>query len=250
MDWYEDEGFWERFYPAMFGPNKFATAQEEIDQLLALTGVQAEQGPALDLACGPGRHSKALAERGFQVTGVDRSPFLLQKAREYTTDAGTSNIELVQADMRAFVRPFAYQLAVNLFSSFGYFDSIDQDLLVLKCVHTSLAPGGIAVFDMVGKEILARKLDANPPRTLDNGTVLEETVEVLPNWARIRNTWTLKPTGGEEIAVQTFELNCYSGIELVALLTNAGFKDVELFGSLAGSPYDAAAERLIARARK
>ncbi|MBV9276310.1 MAG: class I SAM-dependent methyltransferase, partial [Verrucomicrobia bacterium] len=67
----------------------------------------------------PGRHSVALARQGFQVTGVDRSPFLLGKAQE-RAEFEKLSIEWVREDMRAFVRANGFDLVINLFTSFGY----------------------------------------------------------------------------------------------------------------------------------
>ena len=69
---------------------------------------------------GPGRHVAALAKRGFRVTGVDLSPFLLRRAQELA-QRESFGIEWVQEDMRSFLRPEAFDLAISLFTSFGYF---------------------------------------------------------------------------------------------------------------------------------
>lgn len=243
MQWFEDESFWEDFYPALFPETRFAAAATEVEQLLALAGVTG--GSALDLCCGPGRHSKVLAARGFNVTAVDLSPFLLAKAREHT--AGFP-IEFIQADMRAFVRPFAFDLVVSLFTSFGYFSSPDQDLLTLRCIRSSLKPGGVLMLDMASKETFAQEHRDTQWHDLPGGQVFVLNTHVLPNWSRVHNDALLvRPDG--TAARATFELNLYSGIELVALLANAGFTDVELFGDFAGAPYDARARRLVARVR-
>ena len=78
-EWFEDAAFWETFYPIMFPEERYEAAAEEVDNIVALTGVQ--EGRVLDLCCGPGRHTVELAKRGFQVTGVDRTPFRLLCSR-------------------------------------------------------------------------------------------------------------------------------------------------------------------------
>jgi SAM-dependent methyltransferase len=118
MQWFENEEFWRMFYPFMFGERQTEAAPGDVERVLALSGVAG--GRVLDQCCGPARHSLILARKGFTVTGVDRSPFLLSKARELAADSG---IELVEADMRDFIRPAAFDLALSLFTSFGYFDT-------------------------------------------------------------------------------------------------------------------------------
>ena len=78
--WFEDESFWEKLDPFMFPDQRFEIADEQIEKLLGLVGFSGST--VLDLACGPGRHSIALAKQGLQVTGVDLSSFLLERARE------------------------------------------------------------------------------------------------------------------------------------------------------------------------
>lgn len=115
MSWFDNEDFWRDFYLYMFSPERFAAAKEEVSQIMALT--QSSEGTLLDLCCGPGRHSVEFAQRGFQVTGVDRSAFLLERAREHAAQTNTA-VEWVQEDMRRFVRPAEFDLACNLFTSY------------------------------------------------------------------------------------------------------------------------------------
>ena len=129
MEWFESEDFWRDFYPFMFSAERFAAAAEDVNQILALT--QCDGGSVLDLCCSPGRHSVEFARRDLQVTGVDRSPFLLERARAYAAESGIS-MELVQEDMRNFVRPQSFDLACNLFTSFGYFKDERENVACCK----------------------------------------------------------------------------------------------------------------------
>ncbi len=242
MQWFEDESFWETFYPFMFGDPKIAAAAAEVDRVLSLSGV--ERGRVLDLCCGPARHALVLAQRGFDVTGVDRSAFLLGKARERASGAG---VELIQSDMRDFVRPGTFNLALSLFTSFGYFDTRDEDLAVLRNIRASLKKGGIFVIDVISKEYLIGRPSPTRWEELPGGGILVQHYEVIPGWGRIRVKWLL--VEDERARRFTFEHNVYSGLELSALLERAGFADVQTFGNLEGAPYDAAATRLVARAR-
>ena len=155
-EWFQDESFWSELYPFMFSKERLAAAESEAERVLELVGFSRET--ILDLACGPGRHAVALAQRGFSVTGVDLSSFLLDKARARATDVGVE-VEWVHQDMREFVRPDSFDMIQNLFTSFGYFDDRGDDLRVLRNCHRSLRPGGILVMDMAGKEIVVRQFE-------------------------------------------------------------------------------------------
>jgi SAM-dependent methyltransferase len=242
MAWFENEEFWRDLYPYMFPVERLAAAPEQIAQIVALSGVSS--GRALDLCCGGGRHSAALAAQGFTVTGVDRTPYLLDRARSH---AGES-VEFVEGDMRHFRRPGAFHLAVNLFTSFGYFDDPADEIQVLRNVHESLRPGGAFVMDLIGKEYLAAHW--TNARCLDfaDGTLLVQRAKVRDDWTRVFCEWTIIQSG--HARTHKFDHTIYSGRELKELLLRAGFAEVFLYGDLKGSPYGVDAQRLVAVARK
>jgi len=242
MAWFDNDEFWRDLYPYMFPVERLAAAPEQVAQIVALTGIRS--GHALDLCCGPGRHSAALAAQGFTVTGVDRSPYLLDRARAH---AG-AQVEFVQEDMRDFRRSAAFDLAVNLFTSFGYFEDPGDELKVLRNVHESLRPGGVFVMELLGKEYLAaRYVNA---RCLDfaDGTVLLQRAKIRDDWTRVFCDWTIIQSG--QARTYKFDHTVYSGRELKDLLLLAGFSDVRLYGDLRGTSYGIDALRLVAVSRK
>ena len=242
--WFEDETFWENTYSALFPDERFAAAETEVAELQRLTGSPFHR--VLDLCCGPGRHSVLLARQGAQVTGVDRSPFLLAKARTRAASEKL-NIEWVQSDMRSFVRPDSFDLAINLFTSFGYFEDA-ENLTVLRNVFSSLTPGGFFVMDIMGKEIIARGFASSNVEKLADGSISVQTREIVDDWYRIRSHWML--LRDQKVTEVRFDTTLYSGRELADLLKKAGFERVKLFGSLQGIPYDLNAKRLVAVAMK
>lgn len=243
--WFEDESLWVDTYPYMFSPARIAAAEAEVEPLLRLVG--GEPQSVLDLCCGPGRFAVPLAQRGFHVTGVDRTAFFLDKAQERAA-AEDVDVEWVQADMRTFVRPGAYDLALSMFTSFGYFDDKDEDLKVLRNIHKNLRPGGALVMDVVGKELVAGKFETARSRKHADGSVVIDRREVFDDWTRVRMEWTI--IKGDAIRVYSIDHTIYSGQELRDRFTAAGFADVKLYGSIDGAPYDREAERLIVVGRK
>ncbi len=244
MAWFADEDFWRDLYPAMFPPDRFAVADQQVKQILELTNFNGRT--VLDLCCGPGRHSISFAQRGFKVTGVDLSRFLLGRARERAADAGM-HVEWIEEDMRRFNRPKAFELACSLFTSFGYFDEED-DLRVLRNAFESLVSGGVFVIEIASKEWIARVWQDTLCNKLEDGSVVFQRPEVCADWTRIRNEWILiKDNHAKSFH---FEHTIYSGRELKERLLDAGFSEVKLFGDLEGRPYGREATRLVAVARK
>ena len=148
------------------------SAEDQVDKILSL--VEFSGTHILDLCCGPGRHATVLAERGFSVTGVDSTAFLLQKARARASERKL-DVEFVQDDMRRFVRPASYDLVLNMFTSFGYFDDKDEDLRVLSNIYESLKPGGVLVMDVMSKEWLARVFAATSSEAASRRDIARST---------------------------------------------------------------------------
>jgi SAM-dependent methyltransferase len=245
VEWFEDDEFWSTWYPYMFTPERMERAPEEVDQILDLIGF--EPSRILDLACGPGRHTIEFAKRGYRVTGVDRSPFLLSRARGRAAAAGVE-VEWIQRDMREFERPQAFDLAINMFTAFGYFDDKSEDLRVLSRLWASLTSGGALLIDVISKEWLARHFEATSSSEREDGSMVVNRKEIFDDWTRMRNEWILIQSG--EARSFKFHHTIYSGQELRERLEATGFQGVELYGDLEGNPYGIDAERLVAVARK
>ena len=239
-EWFDDESFWRATYPFLFTPEKLEGTGDEIDRALELTSIRG--GAALDLCCGPGRAAVALAERGFEVTGVDLTPYLLSKARRRARAAGV-NVRFVRQDMRDFRSAERFDLVVSMFSSIGYFEDREDDRRVFRNAFASLRPGGKCVFELAGRESIAQRFQPTSSKRLPDGSLLVERREILEDWTRIHNEWIVVREGRAERF--DFGLRLFSGQELRQELEGAGF-EVRLHGSLDGEPYAPGALRLIA----
>ncbi len=244
-DWHEDDRFWELAAPVMFSEERFKMAVKECEQIEALVPLTSGAS-ILDLACGAGRHGIELANRGFRVTGVDRTPLFVKIARERSAEKGVAT-EFICQDMRRFSRPGVFDLVVNLGNSFGQFRDPKEEQQVLQNVHTSLKPGGYLILEITGKEVMKR-LFRTRDRYGDGCTVCQEEREILGNWEWVRTHLEICKDGVRERF--TFDYRLYSGEELKELLEYVGFSSVALHGDLAGRPYDAEALRLVVVARR
>ena len=244
-EWFADDDFWQTLYPFLFSDDTFAKGESEAEQVLDL--VEFSGTSVLDLCCGPGRHSVPLAKRGLQVTGVDLSSFLLDLARSHARREGVE-IEWIRDDMRHFYRETAYDLIMNLYTSFGYFEKEDEDILVLKNVHRSLTPGGTCVLELVSKEWIAGNISEAIVHDLSDGAILVERPKVVDDWTRITNQWIY--IRDERAKIFKFSHTIYSGEELRDRMQKAGFSSVDLFGSLGGDEFGPEAQRLVIVGRK
>ena len=243
--WYENDRLWKMIEPVIFSNERIEGTVKEVEQLLMLTNMPAGAS-VLDLCCGIGRHSLELARRGYKVTAVDRMLSYLRRAKKLAAKENL-RIEFVKKDMRRFRRRGSFDCVINLFTSFGYFESRDDDEKVITNVYNCLKDGGIFVLEMIGKEIIARIF--NERRWEEhNGVILLAECEVCDNWSAVRNRWiVIRENSRKEF---TFSHRIYSAVELCDLFRKAGFRSVKVFGDLGGSPYDNKAQRLVVTGRK
>jgi SAM-dependent methyltransferase len=240
--WFEDPAFWDDFRIAMFHARRQAETPAEVDALVKLLGI-APPARILDLCCGFGRHATELARRGFTVTGVDLHEPYLAEAR-----AAAPEVEWVRADVREFRRPRAFDAALSMYTSFGYFADAADDARHATNAFESLVPGGAFLIDTMSKEVLAAKYQERQWHELDDGSRLLSRTTIEDGWRAVRNEWTLYK--GDERRETFFWNRLYAGTELEALLREVGFADVRIFGWLDGRPYGPGAPRLVAVARR
>ncbi len=240
MEWFEDETLWVDFSDVLFSAGR---AEEARAGRLVPTAAGACRcrGARSRLRAGGVRDS-AGRERAA-VTGVDLSAALLRRAKAGASEAGVE-LRLVRADMREFIEPDRFDLAISMYTSFGLFADHDENMRVLRNVRASLKPGGHFLIDLYGKEILAR--DGGLPHIVDvEGGTMTVRGTILGDWERFRDDFVL--VRGERARTAFVEHTLYSAFELKTMLVEAGFTDVECFGGFDAEPFDNHARRLIVR---
>lgn len=242
-EWFEDGSFWESYAPLMFDEAKWAEAPEVVEAIEKLVHLK-PKASVLDLCCGVGRHAVEFARKGHMVTGVDLTLSYLEAAAE-TAEAAGLKIEFVRADARRFAHPGSFDLCVNLFTSFGYFRTEEEDIGLLANCARNLAPGGSLVLETIGKEVAARDFVKGEEFERAGWKVKTEYAVVGP-WKAETNRWIIERDG--ERVDRSFDLRLYSGVEMLRALRLAGFSRASIFGGLDGRPYDESAETLVALA--
>lgn len=250
VNWHTDDSFWEAFAPLMFSPARWENTPAEVDQILEL--MQPEPGVRLlDMACGPGRHALELARRGFQVTGVDRTERYLQQARKRCREEGLA-VDFVLGDMRSYQPEQPFAAALNMFTAFGYFDQPAENQAALANLAQALQPGGRLLIELEGKETLAAKFQPRDWSEGEDGTLYLQDRRIINDWRQIENRWlVIRQTAAGWLRQEfTFRHWLYSAAELGLMLRQAGFAELQTFGSLAGDPYNHTARRLVIVAQR
>ena len=173
--WFE-EWFNHPLYLEVYSHRDNDEAARCIQTILSITGLELKEPASLsilDIACGAGRHALELARLGYTVTGNDLSPFLLEEARKKALK-NKLQLKLTCCDMRHIPASGQFDLVVQLFTSFGYFDLKQDDQLVLNRAYGALKPGGWYVLDLLNPVPLARNLVSHSRRTAGDLALLEE----------------------------------------------------------------------------
>ena len=150
------------YYHILYKDRNYREAQHFMDNLTHYLNLP-EKAKVLDLACGKGRHSIYLNQLGFNVIGADLSERSIAEASKNTNDS----LHFQVHDMRdSFEEKF--DAIFNLFTSFGYFESDDDNLITLKAMKESLTEYGFAVIDFMNVNQVINTLVPEEVKTVDN----------------------------------------------------------------------------------
>jgi SAM-dependent methyltransferase len=150
------------YYHILYKNRDEQEAKQFIDSLLKYLAPQSNAN-ILDLACGKGRYSRYLAEKGFYVTGLDIADESISYARQFEND----HLSFFTHDMRVPYRINYFNYIFNFFTSFGYFESRKDHLATIRNIYKGLQPGGIFVLDFFNSEKVIRNLVPQEQKTIN-----------------------------------------------------------------------------------
>ena len=237
QEWFE-RSFGED-YVLVYQHRDDTAADEEIANLLARLPVK-QSGKVLDLCCGSGRHSRALARRGYEVVGVDLSLVLLKLAEEQNH---YPNLRFVHCDMRDLPFQEEFDIVVNLFTSFGYFASDKQNAKVVGNMANALKVGGELIIDYLNPAYVKKNLVPRSTKRVKD-MVIEERRWIEDEFVNKRIVIRDREDGEPREYLEKVRL--FRVEQMIAMLEEAGFGQIEVFGDYRFQPYhDAVSPRMI-----
>lgn len=255
--WAPEYGFFGEFY--MNGDNSkegyleqqqnlAERTETEVEGVIRLLAIKAG-GVILDCPCGYGRHSALLAQKGFEVVGSDINPVHLQKALLKKSD----RLELTfnTENMLDLNYENQFDAVINMFYSFGFFESDQENEQVVANFYNALKKGGKFLMhtDVNIPRIEKKLYKEDENRTLQDGSTLRIIDKYNPVSKRIEGRWIIKKTNGEE-EQKDYSVRVYTAQEFTDVCKKIGFEQVEIYSDWNGSEYSADSEDMMVVATK
>lgn len=220
----------------------------EVDGLVKLTGIKVG-ARILDCPCGYGRHSIELARCGFKVVGSDINSPHLYKAIE---DAKKNSLIIIfnKESMIDLKYDSEFDAVINMFYSFGFFDTDEENEKTLKNFYNALKPGGKFLMhtDVNVPRIINGKYKEDEERNLTTGKTLRVIDSYNPTTKRIDGSWIINDGINKE--KKDYSVRVYTKEEFEGLCKKIGFSSVITYSDWSGSAYSEDAEDMIAVATK
>lgn len=160
--WFSD-WFNSSYYHALYQHRDDTEALQFIHNLITYLTPK-PHAKMLDIACGKGRHSKALFDAGFDVTGIDLSPASIEAA----STMQTNGLSFSCHDMREIFKANYFDYAFNFFTSFGYFDTHEEHQLAISAMAANLKESGTLVIDYLNVGIVEENIDKEAVTQIDS----------------------------------------------------------------------------------
>jgi len=187
----------------------------------------------LDLACGQGRHSLELARNGYSnIYGLDLSHYLIRKAKSIMQHEGLK-VNFKEGDARKLPYPTdMFDAVMILGNSFGYFESIEDDILILKEVHRVLKPGGIFLIDVADGSYLKNNYSPRSWEWLDKKHFVCRERSLAKDGERLISREVITHVEKGVLTDQFYAERLYTRETLVNILGKAGYSNINFHGSI------------------
>jgi len=204
--------------------------RREIDHFSQILRLTPEQR-ILDLCCGQGRHTLELTQRGFKVEGLDRSHYLITRARAAAKKEGL-HVSFKEGDARNLrYASDTFEVAMLLGNSFGYFNVVQDDLRILKELFRVLKPWGRVLIDVTDGDYMRQNFEPRSWEWIDRHQfVCRERSLSLDGQCLISREIITDVEEGV-MADQFYSERLYTPETLSTLLAEAGFTNIARHGA-------------------
>ena len=187
----------------------------------------------LDLCCGQGRHSLELSKRGFtNIIGLDRSRFLVQKARKNAKKNGLI-VKFKEGDARNLpFQPDTFDAIMILGNSFGYFETIQEDLRVLKETFRVLKPWGKILLDLTDGDYLMKNYQPRSWEWIDKNLFVCRERSLSLDLQRLISREVVNHVNKGVLVDQFYAERLYSKDKISDMLEKVGFSDIIDYGTI------------------
>ncbi|MEM2958450.1 MAG: methyltransferase domain-containing protein [Candidatus Jordarchaeaceae archaeon] len=209
--------------------------REEVDLFSSILNLQPDDR-ILDCCCGQGRHSLELARRGFKnVEGLDRSHYLIQKAKTQAKKEGL-NVRFREGDARKLpYAPDTFDVVMILGNSFGYFETVQDDIRVLKEAFRVLKPWGKLLIDVADGEYLKKNYQPRSWEWIDKKHFVCRERTISADGQRLITREIINNVEKGTIVDQFYAERLYTRESITNILQQAGLSDVTIHTEIASS---------------
>ena len=206
--------------------------RKEVDLFSEILNLTADD-TILDLCCGQGRHALEITRRGFKVEGLDRSRYLIQKAKA-SAKKENLGVKFKEGDARKLpFSPDNFEAVMMLGNSFGYFETVQDDLRILKEIFRVLKPWGRLLLDVTDGEYVKEKFQARSWEWIGKKLFVCRERSLSADRKRLISREVVTDVTKGVIADQFYAERLYTKENLLTLFKEAGFSDVLFHGEIA-----------------
>jgi SAM-dependent methyltransferase len=228
--WYKD-WFSSEFYTSVYAHRNDSDAKLLSDLILLKVELNKDDY-ILDAACGAGRYSKIFASLGFNVVGFDLSLVLLNMAQRDNPHFNKNQF-LINSDIRTTYFKKKFNLIINLFTSFGYFQTEKDNFRFFENALEFLEENGVVVFDYFNSTIVKRSLVPYSEKNV-NGFLVKETRSIQDNRV-IKN---IDVTGNNSTLSFLESVALYDSHFLIDKFNSLGYNIIDVYGDYKGSQFN------------
>lgn len=186
----------------------------------------------LDAACGFGRHALVLSSLGYKVVGFDLSRNLLSIAKRKSIDKNL-NLDLLVADFRSILFKKKIDVVMNLFTSFGYFETDEDNFHFVKRAHHFMNKGGYYVLDYINLPYLEKNIVRETERVI-GGKIIREFRSIEND--RVNKKILIRD--GNTLVEYNESVKLYNQEFLIKNFRYAGFNLIKQYGDYLGNDFD------------